>query len=77
MTETPVFRYRAVANGGRNTEIFSSNVEYVAGDELPWRSARWTVERVEQEGFDHIEGASVTVRTLYCAVASQPGDALV
>jgi hypothetical protein len=64
--EPPAFRYRAVANDGRNTEVFTSNVEYLAGDELPLRSARWTVERVEQEGFDHDRGVTVTVRTLYC-----------
>ena len=69
MTEAPAFRYRAVADQGRRTEIFTSNVEYVAGDELPLRSARWTVERVEQEGFDHVEGETVTVRILHCAIS--------
>ena len=70
MTQTPAFRYRAVANDGRNREIFTSNVEYLAGDELPLPSARWQVVRVEQEGFDHEGGATVTVRTLYCTIAA-------
>ena len=70
MAQTPAFRYRAVTGDGRHTEIFTSNVEYVAGDKLPLRSARWTVERVEQEGLDHEGGATVTVRTLYCAITS-------
>src|SRR6185295_755507 len=63
MAEPLAFRYRAVADDGRRTEIFVSNVEYLAGDELPLRSARWTVERVEQEGIEHDDGREQTVRT--------------
>jgi hypothetical protein len=66
MVEPPAFRYRALSGDGRRSEIFASNVEYLAGDELPLRSARWTVERVEQEGIEHHDGHDVTVRTLYC-----------
>ena len=69
MTETPAYRYRAVANDGAKTELFTSNVEYLAGDELPLRTARWSVERVEQEGIEHVDGVTVTVRTLYCTLA--------
>ncbi len=63
------FLYTAIAEG-RPPETFTSNVEYLAGDELPLRSARWTVERVEQEGIEHEHGETVTVRTLYCDVTT-------
>ena len=68
MTDTPAFRYRAIADDADAgvEEIFTSDVEYFAGDELTLRGARWTIERVEQEGIEHEDGESVTVRTLYC-----------
>jgi hypothetical protein len=68
VTETPAFRYRAIANDGRTEEIFTSNVEYFAGDELTLGGASWTVERVEQEGIEHEDGDAITVRTLYCVI---------
>jgi hypothetical protein len=65
----PAYRYRAVVEDGRRAEIFTSDVEYVAGDEIPLRGGRWTVERVEQDGIEHEDGGDVTVRTLYCVAA--------
>jgi len=67
--ELPAYRYRAVAldrAGNEVVEIFESNVEYLAGDELPLRSARWQVESVEQEGIAHIDGEDQRVRELRC-----------
>jgi hypothetical protein len=69
--ELPAYRYRAVAtdsDGNEVMEIFESNVEYLAGDELPLRSARWQVEAVEQEGIAHIDGEDQRVRELRCAL---------
>jgi hypothetical protein len=67
--EIPAYRYRAIAtdtDGREVIEIFESNVEYLAGDELPLRSARWQVESVEQEGIAHIDGEDQRVRELRC-----------
>jgi hypothetical protein len=69
--ELPAFRYRAVATdseGKEIIEIFESNVEYLAGDELPLRSARWRVESVDQEGIAHIDGEDQRVRELSCVL---------
>jgi hypothetical protein len=69
--ELPAYRYRAVAtdsHGNEVIEIFESNVEYLAGDELPLRSARWHVEVVEQDGIAHIDGEDQRVRELRCVL---------
>ena len=71
MPELPAFRYRATAKddaGGDVIEIFTSNVEYIAGDELPLCSARWEVQTVEQEGIAHIDGEDQVVRELRCVL---------
>jgi hypothetical protein len=63
------FRYRVVANDCVYTEELLSNVEYVPGDELPLRSARWEVERVVAGGVESEGGGgTVTLRTLYCDI---------
>ena len=61
------FRYRALINGGRNAEIFTSDVEYAVGDivQLPGASS-WRVDRVEQDGVEHADRSSMTLRILYC-----------
>ena len=69
--ELPAYRYRAVATDGAGNEvveIFESNVEYVAGDELPLSSALWHVERVVQEGIAHVEREDQRVRELRCVL---------
>jgi hypothetical protein len=69
--ELPAYRYRAVAvdaDGEEVVQVFESNVEYMAGDELPLRSARWHVESVEQEGISHVGGDDQRVRVLFCAL---------
>src|SRR5690349_908907 len=69
--ELPAYRYRAVAtdaNGDEIVEIFESNVEYLTGDELPLRSARWEVQTVEQDGIAHIDGEDQRVRELRCTL---------
>ena len=57
------FVYTAIAEG-RAPETFTSDVEYLVGDELPLRSARWTVEEVQEEGIEYSEGAVATARLL-------------
>jgi hypothetical protein len=67
--DLPRFRYRATAtdsDGERVVEIFTSNVEYMPGDELPLRSARWQVRTVDQEGIARIDGEDQRVRELSC-----------
>jgi hypothetical protein len=59
------FLYTAIAQG-RPPETFTSNVEYLVGDELPLPSARWTVERVEETGVEYSQGGVATVRLLHC-----------
>jgi hypothetical protein len=68
--EPVAFRYLAVATNGGAAEEFTSSVEYLAGDELPLRSARWTVERVQEEGIERDGRDVFTVRTLYCEIRS-------
>jgi hypothetical protein len=52
----------------RVVECLTSNVEYMAGDELPLRSARWRVRMVMQEGIERIDGQEQTVRDLDCVL---------
>jgi hypothetical protein len=69
--EIPSFHYRALAelpDGQPIAETFTSNVEYLAGDELPLGSARWHVESVEQERIDEVNGHKQSVRTLRCVL---------
>ena len=69
--ELPAYRYRAVATdsaGDEVVEIFESNVEYLAGDELPLSSARWHVESVVQEGIAHVGREDQRVRELRCVL---------
>ena len=69
--ETPAFRYRAIARddtGHVVIEIFTSSVEYMAGDELPLSSRRWHVRTVRQEGIAHIHGEDQAVRELDCVL---------
>ena len=69
--EAPAFHYQAIAqlpDGQAIAETFTSNVEYLAGDELPLNSARWHVESVEQERIDEIDGHEQSVRTLRCVL---------
>lgn len=72
MDAQPAFRYKAVArdeDGWEVVEVFTSGVEYRAGDELPLSSARWRVDRVSLAGVEHRSEGTVTVRTLYCHLA--------
>lgn len=70
MSAQPTYVYRAVATdaAGRSVvETFDSNVEYLAGDELPLSSARWRVDSVGGEIL--VKGSNrVTrvVRELHC-----------
>jgi hypothetical protein len=69
--ELPAYRYRAVATdsaGNEVVEMFQSNVEYLAGDELPLSSGRWHVETVVQEGIEHVAGEDQRVRELLCVL---------
>jgi hypothetical protein len=59
------YAYTAVAPG-RDPESFTSNVEYLPGDELPLRSARLTVVRVEEAGTEYSEGEVSIARVLHC-----------
>jgi len=68
MADVPAYRYRATArdaSGREIIEVFTSDVEYVAGDELPLDS-RWHVRVVVQERIAHIDGQDQTVRELDC-----------
>jgi hypothetical protein len=67
--ELPSYRYRAVAmdnDGVEVVEVFESNVEVVAGDDLTFHGADWHVDSVEQEGIAHMAGDDQKVRVLYC-----------
>ena len=73
MVDLCAFRYRATAvdTAGRNiTEVFTSNVEYLPGDELPLSSARWRVRTVSDEGISVHGGRAQIVRHLRCMLAS-------
>jgi hypothetical protein len=70
-SETPAFYYDAIeelSDGQRIAETFTSNVEYLAGDELPLNSARWTVEYVDRRGTKKIDGHDVNARALRCTL---------
>jgi hypothetical protein len=60
------YSYTAVAPG-RAQESFTSDVEYLAGDELPLSIARFTVERVEEAGVEYSEGQASIARVLHCS----------
>lgn len=76
MTEPPRFDYTAVADG-HDDERFTSNIEYVAEDQLPVSEEltldhRWTVERVENTGntfWAEDRSRQLESRVLYCTVA--------
>jgi hypothetical protein len=61
------FLYTAFAEG-QQPETFTSNVEYLAGDELPLSSARWQVDRVAEAGTGYSEEGRTLMRYLYCTI---------
>jgi hypothetical protein len=72
VADDPAYRYRAVATdaaGNEVAEIFESNVEYLPGDELPLRSARWRVDTAGPEMVVRHGADEQRLRELRCHLA--------